>query len=190
MANFYTVTKEIRGKKYVAQFSGISTALKAVDNSYIEGTNNTSTEKLAKYLFENIIVEPKGLSADDFGADKVGTEETKTINGVEYTAKFDGLSAALKAVDESYIEGTNNTSTEKLAEYLFKNVVVKPEKLTADDFESMEDFNSVISFARDVMQGGDAMKEFNEVISFAREVMSGNFRKEKSKKSAKATGKE
>ena len=65
MANkFYTVKKEIGGVEYVAQFSGISTALKAVDASYIEGTSNTSVEKLADYLFSNIIVEPKGLTAD------------------------------------------------------------------------------------------------------------------------------
>ncbi len=66
MAKFYTVDKEINGKTYKAQFAGISTALRAVDSSYIEGTTNTSTEKLAKYLFDNIIVEPKGLSIDDF----------------------------------------------------------------------------------------------------------------------------
>ena len=60
MAKFYTVEKEINGTKYVAQFNGISAALKAVDESYIEGTNNTSVEKLSRYLFSNVIVEPKG----------------------------------------------------------------------------------------------------------------------------------
>lgn len=68
MANFYTATKEICGKKYVAQFNGISAALRAVDNSYIDGTGNTSLEKLSKYLFEHVIVEPKGLTADDFNS--------------------------------------------------------------------------------------------------------------------------
>lgn len=77
----------------------------------------------------------------------------KTINGKEYTAQFNGISAALKAVDESYIDGTNNTSVEKLAKYLFENVIVEPKGLTADDFESMEEFNSVVAFAREVMQG-------------------------------------
>lgn len=67
MANkFYTVEKEIRGKKYVAQFNGLSCALKMVDQSYIEGTNNTSVEKIAKFVFENAIVDPKGLTIDDF----------------------------------------------------------------------------------------------------------------------------
>ena len=66
MANFYTVKKEINKKEYVAQFSGLSVALKAVDASYIDGTSNTSVEKMAQYLFDNIIVEPKGLTVDDF----------------------------------------------------------------------------------------------------------------------------
>ena len=178
MANFYTVTKEIRGKKLVAQFNGISAALQAVDNSYIDGTNNTSVAKLAKYLFDNVIVEPK-LEIDDFGADKIGKEEKKVINGKEYRAKFNGISTALKAIDNSYHEGSNNTSIEKLSKYLLENVVTKPKKLTVDDFESMEEFNAVISFAREVMQGGEAMEEFNEVVAFAREVMQGNFRNAK-----------
>lgn len=63
---FYTVKKEIRGKEYVAQFNGLSCALKAVDSTYIEGTNNTSVEALSKYIFDNVIVEPKGLEIDDF----------------------------------------------------------------------------------------------------------------------------
>ena len=41
----YTVKKEINGTEYVAQFSGISAALKAVDSSYVDGTNNTSVER-------------------------------------------------------------------------------------------------------------------------------------------------
>jgi hypothetical protein len=188
MSKFYTVTKEINGREYKAQFNGISAALKAVDSSYIEGSNQTSVAKLAKYLFDNVIVEPK-VRIDDFGADKIGTEETKTINGTAYTAQFKGLPTALKALDDSYIEGTNQTSTEKLAEYLFANVITAPKNLTADDFETMEEFNAVISFARDVMQGGDITREFNEVVGFAREVMQGNFRDQKVEKSTKKASK-
>lgn len=68
MANkkFYTVEKEINGKTYKAQFNGISAAIEAVDNSYIDGSTNTSMVKLSKYILENVIVEPKGLTADDF----------------------------------------------------------------------------------------------------------------------------
>ena len=189
MAKFYTREKEINGVKYVCQFSGISAALKAVDVSYIEGTNNTSIEKLAKYLFDYIVVSPK-LSIDDFGADKIGTEKSKVINGVEYVARFNGLSTAIRAIDNSYIDGTNNTSTEKLTKYLFDNVIVSPKNLSIDDFESMDDFNEVIAFAREVMQGGEAMDVFNEVIAFAREVMQGNFRDKKDTKPAKTASKE
>ena len=32
---FYTVKKEINGKEYVAQFAGVSTAVRAIDSSYI-----------------------------------------------------------------------------------------------------------------------------------------------------------
>ena len=188
MAKLYTVTKEIRGKKIVAQFNGIGAMLQAMDNSYIDGTQNTSIEKIAKYLFENVIVEPK-MSISDFGADKVGETQVKTINGVEYVAKFDGLLTAIKAIDNSYIEGTNNTSLEKLTEYLFDKVIVSPEKLTADDFDNAEDYNAVIAFARDVMQGGEVMKEFNEIITFAREVMQGNFREKKDEKPTKTASK-
>lgn len=94
----------------------------------------------------------------------------KEINGKKYVAQFNGISAALKAVDDSYIEGTNNTSLSKLAKYLFENVIVEPKGLTADDFDSME--------------------EFNEVVSFAREVMQGDFREEKDKKAVKGNSAE
>ena len=77
---------------------------------------------------------------------------TKEINGKKYTAQFNGLSCALRAVDSTYIEGTNNTSVEKMADYIFQNVIVEPKGLTIDDFESMEEFNEVVSFGRDVMQ--------------------------------------
>ena len=78
---------------------------------------------------------------------------TKEINGKKYTAQFNGLSCALRAVDSTYIEGTNNTSVEKMADYIFQNVIVEPKGLTIDDFDSMEEFNEVVSFGRDVMQG-------------------------------------
>ena len=77
----------------------------------------------------------------------------KEIYGKKYICQFNGISAALKAVDDSYIEGSSNTSTVKMAEYLFKHVVVEPKNLAIDDFESMEEFNEVIAFARKVMQG-------------------------------------
>ena len=67
MANkFYQITKEICGKEYTAQFCGVSAALKAADYSKMDGTDVTSIEKFSAYLLENIIVEPKGLTADSF----------------------------------------------------------------------------------------------------------------------------
>lgn len=77
----------------------------------------------------------------------------KEINGTEYVAQFSGISTALKAVDASYIEGTSNTSLEKLAEYLFENIIVEPKGLTPDSFDSLDEFNKVVAFANSVMKG-------------------------------------
>ena len=178
MVNFYTVTKEIGGREIKAQFNGLSAGLKAIDDSYIDDSSNTSLEKLSKYIFENVIVEPR-MSIEDFGANKIGTETEKTINGKKYVAKFDGLLTALRGVDGSYIDGSSNTSTEKFAKFLFDKIIVKPEKLSVDDFDTMQEFNEVVTFARETMQGGDIWTEFNEIVAFGREVMQGNFRDKK-----------
>ncbi len=77
----------------------------------------------------------------------------KTIRGTEYTAQFNGISAALSAVDNSYIDGSNNLSNLKLANYIFENVIVEPKGLTPDDFDNMDEFNEVVAFGREVMQG-------------------------------------
>lgn len=191
MSNFYTAKKTINGVEYTAQFNGISAALQAIDNTYIDGTSNTSTEKIAKYLFENVLVEPR-MDINDFGKDHINETKTKEINGVEYTVRFNGILAALKAIDNTYVDGGSNTSTEKLTRYLMDEVIVMPEYLSFDDFDSMDAFNEVIAFAREAMQGWGAMKQFNEVLAFLREVMQGNFRNdEKAKqKSTKAKGTE
>lgn len=76
----------------------------------------------------------------------------KEINGVVYTAQFNGMSAALKAVDSSYIDGTNTVSSYKISQYLLENVIVDP-KVTIDDFACAEDLNEVTQFAQEVMQG-------------------------------------
>lgn len=77
----------------------------------------------------------------------------KEINGVKYIAQFNGISAALEAVDSCYVDGTSNISTKKLNKYLLDNVIVEPKGLTVDDFDSVEELNAVASFAREVMQG-------------------------------------
>ncbi len=76
----------------------------------------------------------------------------KTINDVEYTAQFNGLAAALKAMDECYIDGTSNISTFKLSKYILENVIIDP-KVDIDDFENADVLNEVTVFGRDVMQG-------------------------------------
>lgn len=78
---------------------------------------------------------------------------TKEINGKKYTAQFSGISTAVRAVDETYIEGSSNNSIEKLAKYVFKYVLVDPAGMTIDDFEDTDTFNKVVGFCRDVMQG-------------------------------------
>lgn len=77
----------------------------------------------------------------------------KEIKGKKYTAQFNGLSAALEAVDNTYLDGSSNTSMIKMTDYLFENVIVEPKGLTVDDFEDMEEMSEVVNFARKVMQG-------------------------------------
>lgn len=78
---------------------------------------------------------------------------TKEIEGKTYVAQFNGLSAALSAVDSCYIDGGSNISAAKMADYLFKHVIVEPKNLTPDDFDSLAELNAVTDFAREVMQG-------------------------------------
>ena len=184
--NFYNATKEINGVTYTAQFSGLSFRDETLDSSHVDGSDNVSLEKLAKRLFDNVLVEPK-MSINDFGADKIGTTTEKTINGTKYVAKYNGVLAALRAVDGSYIDGTSSTSIKKLRKYLFENVIVTPENLEVDDFETAEELDEVTAFAREVMQGGEVMTEFNEVLAFLREVMEGKFRPTENKVGAKKT---
>ena len=77
----------------------------------------------------------------------------KEINGVKYTAQFSGMSTALRAIDESYIDGSDNTSLIKLSSYIFEHVIVEPKGLTVDDFDSMQELRDVTDWAQEVMQG-------------------------------------
>ena len=83
----------------------------------------------------------------------------KEIKGKEYVAQFNGISASLMAIDHSYIDGSSNTSMVKMAEYLFDNVIVEPKNLSIDDFDDIDEFNEVVNFAREVMQGKFRKKE-------------------------------
>jgi hypothetical protein len=53
----------------------MSFALEAIDNCYIDGTSNISVFKLSKYILDHIIVEPKGLTPDDF-------DDVETLNEI------------------------------------------------------------------------------------------------------------
>lgn len=77
----------------------------------------------------------------------------KEINGTKYTAQFNGMSCALRAADQCYINGSENTSAEKFAMYIFENVIVEPKGLDIDDFDNIEELQAVVAFGRDVMQG-------------------------------------
>ncbi len=78
---------------------------------------------------------------------------SKEYKGVKYTAQFNGIAAAVDAIDDCYIDGTNNISTGKLARYILEKVIVEPKNLTMDDFDNIKDFNEVVNWGRDVMQG-------------------------------------
>jgi hypothetical protein len=76
----------------------------------------------------------------------------KEIGGEKYTFQFNGVLAAVKATDETYIDGTDIRSSEKWIKYLLENVVVSPKK-EMDDFESIAELNEVVAFANEVMNG-------------------------------------
>lgn len=84
---------------------------------------------------------------------KIYTVE-KTIKGKDYVFQHNGVSAWLKALDESYVDGTGNISAYKLNTYLLENVVVSP-KMEIDDFESADELSEVTAFARKVASGAE-----------------------------------
>lgn len=77
----------------------------------------------------------------------------KTIKGKNYKAQFNGLSAFLEAMDDIYVDGTNNISLNKLTKYVLENVIVEPANLKADDFENYDELSEVVAWGRKVMQG-------------------------------------
>ena len=77
----------------------------------------------------------------------------KKISGVEYTAQFNGLSVALAALDQSYIDNSSNISIAKMANYVLEHIIIEPANLTPDDFDDLDVMNEVVRFGREVMQG-------------------------------------
>ena len=80
-------------------------------------------------------------------------QKETTINGKKYVAQCNGLSAALDALDESYVDGSSNLSLKKLGKYVLEHVIVKPAGLTIDDFEDMDEFKEVVLWGQNVMLG-------------------------------------
>lgn len=67
MQKFYQVTKEIRGVKYTAQFSGLSAWLRCAESAKEDdGTGDPSNVRIYEKVFDAGLVEPKGLKVDDF----------------------------------------------------------------------------------------------------------------------------
>lgn len=69
MANkkFYQVEKEINGVKYTAQFSGLSAWLRCTDAAKQDnGSDDPSNIRIYEKVLEAGLVEPKGLTVDDF----------------------------------------------------------------------------------------------------------------------------
>ena len=77
----------------------------------------------------------------------------KEINGKKYVAQFSGISTALRAADSSHIGDSEVISAEKYGQYILSHIIVEPKELTADDFDSIDEYNAVIHWGRDVMQG-------------------------------------
>lgn len=94
----YTVDREINGHKYTAQFNGFSQIYRMSDACYDPELKTTSTEKTTKYLFENVIVQPSGLTADDFDDFDELQEVIKFANEV--------MKGSFRKKDESGNKGT------------------------------------------------------------------------------------
>lgn len=79
----------------------------------------------------------------------------KEINGIIYTAQFNGLSQSLDMVDQATIsiDGVITQSSKKLTQYVLDHVIVEPKGLKIDDFEDIDTLNAVVEFGNDVMQG-------------------------------------
>ena len=60
----YPVRKEIGGVEYTAQFNGMRFAIRCVDECG-EG-EKVNMEKFMQFILSQVIVEPSGLSLDDF----------------------------------------------------------------------------------------------------------------------------
>ncbi len=75
----------------------------------------------------------------------------KEIDGVTYTAQFNGISECLKMFDECK-DSNGNINNLELGEYVCENVIVDP-KVKIDDFEDITTYNKVVKWGLNVAQG-------------------------------------
>lgn len=75
----------------------------------------------------------------------------KEIEGVTYTAQFNGVSEFLRMLDECK-DANGNTNMLELGEYICDNIIVDP-KISVKDFDDMETYNKVVKWALQVAQG-------------------------------------
>ncbi len=84
---------------------------------------------------------------------KKGHQVNDKINGNEYTFQFNGLRAADRAIKE-VTDRNGEIDIEKMRDYLFENVVVKPAHINYDEyFESADELDEVTKVATEVMRG-------------------------------------
>lgn len=93
-----TVSEEIKGVKYTAQFSGASMLFKF--NSETQG----DAEKAKDFLLENVLVEPK-ITPEDFD-EYIGTDIDLMNDIIEFAG------AVLRA-DKKYFPDTKQASNKK-----------------------------------------------------------------------------
>ncbi len=76
MKKFTQVKRTINGTEYTAQFNGMSSRYKAIDEAakFVDDNQGVSMFKMAEYLLKNVLVEPK-MGIDDF-------EDAETLDEV------------------------------------------------------------------------------------------------------------
>lgn len=85
----------------------------------------------------------------------------KEIRGTKYKFQYNGVLAAVRCTDNTYMDDRDIRSTEKTSDYLLNHVIVEP-KRKIDDFEDLAEFNEVIKFAGEVMRGLHKEDAINE----------------------------
>lgn len=73
---------------------------------------------------------------------KIGTQKTIKVEGIEYTLQHPGTREFVRIQDRAQTE-TGLPSTEKLAEEVFKHVVVNP-KVDFEYFDEHDGFDEVL----------------------------------------------